>query len=110
MSKIEPNLFLEGAETINSKPIQWPKPSASPELTAQAINNLIDRVLDHSPAAQLFQIQINPQLTVNDKEVFQLSNGSLAGTVMINASSGVAAAMGFNYYLKYVADSSCKFL
>ena len=109
MRKFDLCLSLKGAEA-NSKSIRWPKPIVSPQLTAQAISNLIDRVLDHSPAAQLFQIQISPQLAVNDKDVFQLSNGSSAGTILISASSGVAAAMGFNYYLKYVADSSCKFL
>jgi len=53
---------------------------------------LISRVLDGAPAAQLFQISINPDLEVNGKDVFQLSNGSTPGSILISASSGVAAA------------------
>jgi hypothetical protein len=68
---------------------------------------LISRVLDGAPTAQLFQVSINPGLALNGKDVFELSNGSTPGSILISASSGVAAAWGFNYYLKYVADSSC---
>jgi hypothetical protein len=64
-------------------------------------------VLDGAPAAQLFQVSINADLALNGKDVFELSNGSTPGSILISASSGVAAAWGFNYYLKYVADSSC---
>ena len=70
------------------------------------MKELISRALDQSPTAQLFQIFIDPQLAVNDKDVFQLSNGSTPGSILISGSSGVAAAWGFNYYLKYVADNS----
>jgi len=68
---------------------------------------LISRVLDNAPTAKLFQVQINADLAVNGKDVFELLNGSTHGSILISASSGVAAAWGFNYYLKYVADSSC---
>ncbi|CAF5096316.1 unnamed protein product, partial [Rotaria magnacalcarata] len=86
--------------------IQWPKPIALSS-SAKAITDLIDRVLDGAPVAQLFQVSINADLAINGKDVFQLSNGSSSGSILISASSGVAAAMGFNYYLKYVAQSSC---
>ena len=69
--------------------------------------DLISRVLDDAPIAQRFQVSINPNLAFNDKDTFELSNGSSSGSVNISASSGVAAAMGFNYYLKYIAQSSC---
>ncbi|CAM4853056.1 unnamed protein product [Rotaria socialis] len=85
--------------------IQWPKPIASSS-SAKAITDLIDRVLDGAPVAQLFQVSINADLAINGKDVFLLSNGSASGSILISASSGVAAAMGFNYYLKYVAQSS----
>ena len=69
--------------------------------------DLISRVLDGAPSARLFRLSINANLDVNGKDVFELSNGPDPGSVLIKASSGVAAAWGFNYYLKYVADSSC---
>ncbi|CAF0843551.1 unnamed protein product [Rotaria sordida] len=87
------------------KTIRWPKPAASLS-TTKAITDLISRVLDDAPVAQHFQVSINPNLAFNDKDVFQLSNGSSPGSILISASSGVAAALGFNYYLKYVAQSS----
>ncbi|CAF1477286.1 unnamed protein product [Adineta ricciae] len=85
--------------------LQWPKPTVSSSST-QAIADLISRVLDGSPSARLFRLSINANLGVNGKDVFELSNGPDPGSVLITASSGVAAAWGFNYYLKYVADSS----
>ena len=92
--------YVEGSETV-----QCPKLIASPS-SAQAISDLISRVLDDAPSARLFQVTINADLAVNDKDVFELSNGSTPGSISISASTGVAAAWGFNYYLKYVADSS----
>jgi hypothetical protein len=68
---------------------------------------LISRVLDGAPTAKLFQVSINASLSLNGKDVFELTNGSAPGSILISASSGVAAAWGFNYYLKYVALSSC---
>jgi hypothetical protein len=90
-----------------SKAVQWPKPIASPT-APQAISDLISRILDGAPASRLFQVSINENLAVNGKDVFELSNGTEQGTISISASTGVAAAWGFNYYLKYVADSSCR--
>ncbi len=95
-------IFFEGSTAI-----EWPKPVASPS-AEKAISDLISRVLDGAPAAGLFQVSINADLAVNGKDVFELSNGSASGSILISASTGVAAAWGFNYYLKYVADSSCK--
>ncbi|CAF3308418.1 unnamed protein product [Rotaria sp. Silwood2] len=96
--------YFEGCNAI-ANTIQWPKPIASSS-TAQAISDLISRVLDGVPIARLFQVSINTNLAVNGKDIFELSNGSMSGSILISASSGVAAAWGFNYYLKYVADSS----
>lgn len=88
-----------------SEAVQWPKPNISAS-SVQAISDLISRVLDGAPAAKLFQISLNADLAVNGKDVFKLSNGSTPDSILISASSGVAAAWGFNYYLKYVANSS----
>jgi len=85
--------------------IQWPKPIAS-SASSQAISDLISRVLDGAPAAKRFRISINADLAINGKDTFQLSNGPQPDTILISASSGVAAAWGFNYYLKYVTNSS----
>ncbi len=85
--------------------VHWPKPIASSS-SAQAISDLISRVLDGAPTASHFQISLNADLAVNGKDVFVLSNGLTPGSISISASTGVAAAMGFNYYLKYVAHSS----
>lgn len=102
-------LFLVNtASLVTGASVQWPKPPISPTGTAQAVKDLIGRVLEDQQTAELFQVTVDPQLAVNDKDVFVLSNGSSAGSILISASTGVAAAMGFNYYLKYVADSSCK--
>ncbi|CAF5060372.1 unnamed protein product, partial [Rotaria sp. Silwood1] len=86
--------------------IKWPKPIVSPASSSKAISDLISRVLDGAPAASLFQVSINTDLAVNGKDVFELSNGSAPGSILISASTGVAAAWAFNYYLKYIADSS----
>ncbi|CAF4750040.1 unnamed protein product [Rotaria sp. Silwood1] len=86
--------------------IKWPKPIVSLASSSKAISDLISRVLDGAPAASLFQISINADLAVNGKDVFELSNGSAPGSILISASTGVAAAWAFNYYLKYIADSS----
>lgn len=86
--------------------IQWPKPLPSSS-TPEAITNLISRVLENPTLAKQFQISINSTLANDDKDVFQLNNGATPGSISISASSGVSAAWGFNYYLKYVANSSC---
>lgn len=85
--------------------MQWPKPVASPS-QAQAILDLISRALDGSPAVKNFEIELNADLAVNGKDVFEITNGSTTGSLRISASTGVAAAWGFNYYLKYIANSS----
>ncbi|CAF3670333.1 unnamed protein product [Rotaria sordida] len=87
--------------------IIWPKPIVSPASTSKAVSDLISRVLDDAPSANLFQISIKANLSINGKDVFELSNGSIPGSILISASTGVAAAWAFNYYLKYIADSSC---
>ena len=89
--------------------VQWPKPPLS-STTPRAITDLIARVLDNAPAARLFHINITADQETDGKDAFELSNGQRPGTILISASSGVAAAWGFNYYLKYVANSSCKIL
>ncbi|CAF2721028.1 unnamed protein product [Rotaria sp. Silwood2] len=86
--------------------IEWPKPIVSTASSSKVISDLISRVLDGAPTASLFQISINAHLAVNGKDVFELSNGSAPGSILISASTGVAAAWAFNYYLKYIADSS----
>ncbi|UJR34018.1 hypothetical protein I4U23_021432 [Adineta vaga] len=85
--------------------VQWPKPTTSSSST-KAIADLISRVLDGAPIARRFDLSINADLAVDGKDVFELSNSPDSGSITISASSGVAAAWGFNYYLKYVADSS----
>lgn len=100
------NVVLSCCIVVNS--VQWPKPIPSAS-TPQAISNLIARVLDSPTLAKQFQILINPALAVNDKDVVKINNGAETGSIAISASSGVAAAWGFNYYLKYVSNSSCSF-
>ena len=97
--------FEESYELENV--IRWPKPAVSMSAD-RAILQLIARVLENAPSARLFQVSIDPQLAVNGKDAFELTNGSAPGSISISASSGVAAAWGFNYYLKYIARSSCK--
>lgn len=68
---------------------------------------MISRVLDGAPTADMFGVTITPDLAVNGKDVFELTNASTHGSIQITASSGIAAAMGFNYYYRYIANSSC---
>ena len=98
-------LFVRSVTSFEDStlPVQWPRGSLS---TPKAISALISRVLDQAPTTRLFEISIDANLTVNGKDLFILSPGSQSGSIAINGSSGVAAAMGFNYYLKYVAVGS----
>ena len=100
--------FLTGCSAIDHV-VRWPKPPPS-SASSQAVADLIARVLDNAPTAGLFQINITADQETDGKDIFELSNGPQPGTILISASSGVAAAWGFNYYLKYVANSSCKIL
>ncbi|UJR13454.1 hypothetical protein I4U23_000468 [Adineta vaga] len=59
-------------------------------------------------AAKRFEIVVNANLAVNGKDVFEIFNGSTSCSIRISASTSLAAAWGFNYYLKYVADGSGK--
>ncbi|CAF1180962.1 unnamed protein product [Adineta steineri] len=103
----ESNIIMRKTTTKGSNAIEWPKPiTSSSSSSAQVISDLISRVLDNTLSAKLFQVSIQSDLAVNGKDVFVLSNGSVSGSIQISASTGVAAAWGFNYYLKYVADSS----
>ncbi|UJR13467.1 hypothetical protein I4U23_000481 [Adineta vaga] len=63
-------------------------------------------ILDGAAAAKPFEIVVNANLAVNGKDVFEIFNGSTACSIRISASTSVAVAWGFNYYLKYVADGS----
>ena len=84
--------------------VQWPKPNTPG--SSKAILDLISRALDGAEAASSFTVYIDPTLAEDGKDVFILSPGQETESIEISASSGVAAAMGFNYYLKYVANSS----
>ncbi|CAF4217758.1 unnamed protein product, partial [Rotaria sordida] len=39
-------------------------------------------------------------------DVFELSNESTPGTILISASTNVAVAWAFSYHLKYIANRS----
>jgi hypothetical protein len=85
--------------------ITWPRAPVSAS-SSEAVTALIARVLENSSLANQFQISIDPQLAVNGKDSFVLENGSVPGSIAINASTPVAAAWAFNHYLKYVAEQS----
>ncbi|CAF1542216.1 unnamed protein product, partial [Adineta steineri] len=75
-------LYIVGSLVLSrSNAIQWPKPiTYSSSSSAQVISDLISRVLDNAPSAKLFQVSIQPDLAVNGKDVFVLSNGSTSGS------------------------------
>jgi alpha-N-acetylglucosaminidase len=79
------------------------KPKSTPETQATTVQDLISRTL---PAeASLFDVKVDPDLGNNDlNDVFRLEKLA-SGIIQITGTTGVAAAAGFNHYLKYFCNS-----
>ncbi|XP_063910098.1 alpha-N-acetylglucosaminidase-like isoform X1 [Zophobas morio] len=76
------------------------KPKGSSETQADAVRELIQRLLPDQ--ATLFSITVEPNLN-GAKDTFHIEKTS-DNIVQISATTGVAAAAGFNYYLKYFCN------
>ncbi|KAL5021675.1 hypothetical protein ScPMuIL_000830 [Solemya velum] len=70
--------------------------NASPDVQAKAAHDLITRFIGERSSS--FMVTINPKLGPAERDTFQITTP--ANTVNITATTGVAAAMGFYYYLK----------
>ena len=70
----------------------------------KAVKNLITRVIDNVHDISDFIVEINPTVIRKDLDTFILE--MIDSKLKITANSPVAAAWGFNYYLKYYANSS----
>ncbi|XP_017783201.1 PREDICTED: alpha-N-acetylglucosaminidase isoform X2 [Nicrophorus vespilloides] len=74
------------------------KPKTSDYVQTDAVIALIQRALPHH--YEKFVVFINQSIAVQGKDVFSLLK-LRDGNILILGTSGVAAASGFNYYLKY---------
>ena len=73
----------------------------------KAVKNLISRVIDNVHNIDDFVVEINPSaIGIQDLDTFILEMIDDDSKLKITANSPVAAAWGFNYYLKYYANSS----
>ncbi|XP_043288874.1 alpha-N-acetylglucosaminidase [Venturia canescens] len=78
------------------------RPRASSEIQARAVHKLIERFVGEK--ATLFEIVIDPELGPPEKDTFKISS-TPSDLIQISGTSGVAAAWGFNYYLKKFCNS-----
>lgn len=69
-----------------------------------AVKRLIGRIIDNSHDLADFVVKIDPDRFNTDLDTFELE--TIDEKLKITANSPVAAAWGFNYYLKYYANSS----
>ncbi|XP_059151841.1 alpha-N-acetylglucosaminidase-like isoform X1 [Physella acuta] len=76
------------------------KPKATPEQQAQAVKDLIRRLI--KDRASEFNVIVDPSIGPNNKDTFQLR--STENGIEVTGTSGVAASMGFYYYLKYYCN------
>ncbi|XP_018579109.1 alpha-N-acetylglucosaminidase isoform X1 [Anoplophora glabripennis] len=76
------------------------KPQANTSTQAQAVLDLIIRNIPLR--ANEFAVQIDSNLGTEGKDTFSIKKEN--GTVNIIATTGVAAATGFQYYLKYYCN------
>ncbi|KAJ8919374.1 hypothetical protein NQ315_016467 [Exocentrus adspersus] len=76
-------------------------PQADAQTQQQAVLDLINRTIPLRSAE--FSVEIQSNLTRQGKDTFAIKEQS--GIVHITASSGVAAATGFQYYLKYYCNA-----
>ncbi len=71
-----------------------------------AVSDLIARIIGDKQDPSNFVIKINDKSSDYELDTFQLEMIDNDLRLQITANSPVAAAWGFNYYLKYFAQSS----
>ncbi|KAH9515418.1 hypothetical protein Btru_014406 [Bulinus truncatus] len=76
------------------------KSKTSPIDQAKAVKDLIQRLINDR--ASEFEVLIDESIGPKNRDTFQLS--STANGIQIIGTSGVAASMGFYYYLKYYCN------
>ncbi|XP_055885220.1 alpha-N-acetylglucosaminidase-like isoform X4 [Biomphalaria glabrata] len=76
------------------------KSKTSPKVQAQAVKDLIQRLINNRSSE--FEVYIDESIGPKNRNTFQLS--STENGIQIIGTSGVAASMGFYYYLKYYCN------
>ncbi|XP_973259.1 alpha-N-acetylglucosaminidase isoform X2 [Tribolium castaneum] len=76
------------------------RPKASLKTQTDAVKDLIKRLIPGQ--AQFFDIKIQPDLNHEDKDAFKIEK--IGDLIQITGTTGVAAATGFNHYLKYFCN------
>ena len=71
-----------------------------------AVRDLITRIIGDKQDPSNFLIKINDKSSDYELDTFQLEMIDNDSRLQITANSPVAAAWGFNYYLKYFSQSS----
>ncbi|XP_059478399.1 alpha-N-acetylglucosaminidase isoform X2 [Neocloeon triangulifer] len=87
---------------------EWPhlskiQPSTAPVVQAAAVQDLVARLIPERQNE--FQIHVDPLLSTTGRDTFRLLKKPGDARVFVTGSSGVAAAAGFNFYLKYSCHS-----
>ena len=77
------------------------KPKATAVKQTEAVHGLIGRLLPKQ--AHLFEVVIDEQLTNGHLDKFKIE-ATAKNTIRVTGNTGVAAANGVHYYLKYVAN------
>ncbi|XP_063987434.1 alpha-N-acetylglucosaminidase isoform X2 [Diachasmimorpha longicaudata] len=78
------------------------KPRSSPQVQAEAAADLISRIIGRN--SKLFVVSIDSTIGPEGRDTFKLLKSSL-GTLHITATTGVAAAWGFHFYLKHYCNA-----
>nr|KAG5689260.1 hypothetical protein BaRGS_006380 [Batillaria attramentaria] len=77
------------------------KSKSSAETQAATVTGMVKRVI--GDRANEFVIRVNPSLSTTGKDTYQLQ--TVDQKMQVTGSTGIAAAMGVYYYLKYYCDS-----
>ncbi|XP_022916641.2 alpha-N-acetylglucosaminidase [Onthophagus taurus] len=78
------------------------KTKTNPTTQSNAVLELIQRIIPDR--AEDFIVEVNPNLMLNGKELFHIESVT-SDKIKISGTTGVVAATGFNYYLKYYLNS-----
>jgi alpha-N-acetylglucosaminidase len=78
------------------------KSKTDPEIQEAAVQKLVKRLLKDK--ADLFHIKVDPSLARHGKDLVVVKKSEDDTKVYLKGSSGVAAAWGLNYYLRYFCN------
>ncbi|CAL1530342.1 unnamed protein product [Lymnaea stagnalis] len=90
-------IFGTAEALINFPQLNHLRAKAAPNVQAQAVKDLIGRLI--KARASEFAVFVDPNIGPKNRDTFQLR--STENGIEITGTTGVAASMGFYYYLKY---------